>query len=706
MDLCNLTLQTMLYETFFDGECEICFKRNWELPGGVKFRTTWSAGWFLHSLKKQGICWPQSNKALDELESLSKQAVSTVARQHSMSAASHERAGKRCSTPVPLMERQKSLTRQIGMRMLDLKKISRRMLRKAEKAEKEFVPTLRGLVFRAGGKLDEAQKYVMDETRLYQKLIAKLEMLLQQNYTSPSYVPSVDEVCTGVKDCLRCSVIFPKDRYLAGIKELEQHWASPGVISDNKRNTFANFWHDEKGLTTRMGITATLTTQLKSRRSYVWSLDFHTEEGMRVNVGECGESGERNFIESLADPLTSEGEKHKLYHKMKQDWDEVPKPLGVAVFAGCADSDYLKERSIWKLRERQYDCEYERQPSSSDGEEDDEEHGDGSREEHEDDEVDEVDKRFRLEHTDKFCVFAEKSQAAGGGAGQVMHNRYVGVKEFDMSEGKLANHGIWQAMGIPFKSQEWVKMMMSDGESAIEKEFQRMRTLDDSKDAVVKDGLGSDWARFAYVARERAVKVKQKNGKVRDGGHDGWTLDQFHRHPNAKLCGLTKAHVLALRLYTSNSYWRFNQPLRDRQQPHPFPVTTWYIYEGLKLLRDMNEKDSHNKHDEKVYWRGLADVALPDSSKCEGCELACMSTSHDENEARKFAKGDTCALLLKLKGDGWMNWGVDLSWLSMYPGEKESLFPPLTLLRFEQATGATVDGIEVREVKVQWPSMG
>ena len=55
-----------------------------------------------------------------------------------------------------------------------------------------------------------------------------------------------------------------------------------------------------------------------------------------------------------------------------------------------------------------------------------------------------------------------------------MHNRYVGVKEFDMSEGKLANHGIWQAMGIPFKSQEWVKMMMSDG-SVLAPSIQRLR---------------------------------------------------------------------------------------------------------------------------------------------------------------------------------------------------------------------------------------
>ena len=63
MNICNLTLQIRLYSSLFDDECNICFKRNWILPGqqgdahGIPFRSTWSAGWYLEHLKKHGITW-------------------------------------------------------------------------------------------------------------------------------------------------------------------------------------------------------------------------------------------------------------------------------------------------------------------------------------------------------------------------------------------------------------------------------------------------------------------------------------------------------------------------------------------------------------------------------------------------------------------------------------------------------------------------
>jgi hypothetical protein len=57
-----------------------------------------------------------------------------------------------------------------------------------------------------------------------------------------------------------------------------------------------------------------------------------------------------------------------------------------------------------------------------------------------------------------------------------------------------------------------------------------------------------------------------------------------------------------------------------------------------------------------------------------------MSTTEDRAVAEKFAKSKA-PLLLKLEASSFMACGADISWLSMYPAEKEVLFPPLTYLR-------------------------
>ena len=96
MNLCNLTLQTMLYETFFDMEnCEICFKRNWVLPSVGKpeldekgnpkpnFRTTWSAGWYIDRRRKEGVKFDAAPinvlSALDEYEKALKHSFKPAA---------------------------------------------------------------------------------------------------------------------------------------------------------------------------------------------------------------------------------------------------------------------------------------------------------------------------------------------------------------------------------------------------------------------------------------------------------------------------------------------------------------------------------------------------------------------------------------------------------------------------------------------------
>ena len=59
------------------------------------------------------------------------------------------------------------------------------------------------------------------------------------------------------------------------------------------------------------------------------------------------------------------------------------------------------------------------------------------------------------------------------------------------------------------------------------------------------------------------------------------------RHPYAQMAKLGWHHVLVLHLYTAESYPKINNLLRQvpLQQPHLFAATTYFISEGIKLLR-------------------------------------------------------------------------------------------------------------------------
>ena len=49
------------------------------------------------------------------------------------------------------------------------------------------------------------------------------------------------------------------------------------------------------------------------------------------------------------------------------------------------------------------------------------------------------------------------------------------------------------------------------------------------------------------------------------------TLEQLMEHPHAKLAKLSRHHILALRLYTTSSFCKINEPLRK----DPPPTGTW-----------------------------------------------------------------------------------------------------------------------------------
>lgn len=83
----------------------------------------------------------------------------------------------------------------------------------------------------------------------------------------------------------------------------------------------------------------------------------------------------------------------------------------------------------------------------------------------------------------------------------------------------------------------------------------------------------------------------------------------------------------------------------------------------------------------RFFWRGIRDLSITrEFLKSGGTEFACMSTSLVEEVAVNFATSN-CPMVLKLETKDFMSRGADISFLSVYPGESETLFPPLTFLR-------------------------
>ena len=275
-------------------------------------------------------------------------------------------------------------------------------------------------------------------------------------------------------------------------------------------------------------------------------------------------------------------------------------------------------------------------------------------------------------------VNAAGSAQCGACGGALPHCKFIGDPR-TMRDGKpaAAARGIWAALGIKPGSKHGARIQ-GDGVGEIQWEFSTLGEHCDDKDR----------ERFAYVFEQPAALLEQDNGKKRDIGNEGLTLDDFCKQPDARKAGLTKEHVLALRLYTSNSYGRINDPLRDGIKPHPFAATTYYIHDAIAKLRLTRANDATAV---RTFWRGLDDMAVSDDFMAQGgTEIGCMSTTESIDVARKFAKvrgyveaGEEKAnpLLLKVEATSLMVCGADIGWLSMYPEEKEVLFPPLTYLR-------------------------
>jgi hypothetical protein len=234
-----------------------------------------------------------------------------------------------------------------------------------------------------------------------------------------------------------------------------------------------------------------------------------------------------------------------------------------------------------------------------------------------------------------------------------------------------------------------------------------------------QNGSSTDKANFTYITKGRArnpndipehtkQELAQPGGTAEedfDFGHDGMTAKDFQELEESKIAGLKLCHVVALRLYTSSSYPLFNDPIREGKKPHPIRVTMYVLDEALGKMRKVEAKQNREGYAQtKILWRGMKDrdLDLDEFKRLGGTELAPMSTTLKRSVAETFARGTTGGLIFRYTTTGHSR-GVCIDFLSLYPKEKEYLYPPLTNLTFDEHAQDEADSrFKVINVRPYW----
>ena len=111
------------------------------------------------------------------------------------------------------------------------------------------------------------------------------------------------------------------------------------------------------------------------------------------------------------------------------------------------------------------------------------------------------------------------------------------------------------------------------------------------------------------------------------------------------------------------------------------------------------------KNAPRTYWRGSKDLAVTAAFMAEGgTDHGCMSASTDRGVAVGFAVSK-CPLVLRIEADNFMSRGANVAFLSVYPKEKEVLYPPLTYLQPIDSSSEWVNGALALIVRVR-PTLG
>ena len=165
-------------------------------------------------------------------------------------------------------------------------------------------------------------------------------------------------------------------------------------------------------------------------------------------------------------------------------------------------------------------------------------------------------------------------------------------------------------------------------------------------------------------------------------------LAHYLRHPLALEAGLSEAHVIALRWYTTDAFASMVQPLQGGADPgpHPLAATVAFVNEALHKLRFASLATAvPGALPARRLWRAVHDVSartrLSELLRTGATLVAPLScTPQLELVAPRTAPGRTVLLLAVKADDGLPPCGTSLSWLSTRPHEHEFVCPPCAVL--------------------------
>jgi len=271
----------------------------------------------------------------------------------------------------------------------------------------------------------------------------------------------------------------------------------------------------------------------------------------------------------------------------------------------------------------------------------------------------------------EFAIVSEIDKMVAGVRDRLMH--------------KVSPQGAGEARDVPAGSplcpvlREEEKNLLAQAEQLSECLDYVLRQEAGSSDlAFDNGGLKRDCDKDGNLLPSREI-VDPVTGKKR-----GMRFDDFVNHPTARLVGLRREQVLALRLYTTIAFKSINMPLRDHSREaegraHPLPVTVTQIEKAVLQLRRVGGNGA-TAHDSVDVYRGLAGSSIPPEFLANGgTELAPMSTTCNLKVALQYASSEH-AVILRLRTSGLKCRGADIAFLSCFPAELEVLFPPLTYL--------------------------
>eukprot|EP01043_Picozoa_sp_COSAG02_P047863 COSAG02_NODE_4633_length_5144_cov_4.775421_3_plen_469_part_00 len=261
-------------------------------------------------------------------------------------------------------------------------------------------------------------------------------------------------------------------------------------------------------------------------------------------------------------------------------------------------------------------------------------------------------------------------------------DKYIAAdKQIRLGKGSDAAHSIKVLLGV---SDAIIGTYLQQHEAAIEQEFAAHGTAEDK-------------------ANYRCVLA---GTQIPGWACPGISVDSLLAHASAQTAKLGRHHIIALRLYTTSSYSRINDPLRadPPQRPHPFAATTYFISDGIRLLRAVaaNRPDAYI---ERILWRGLKDVGITGQFMTEGgTDYACVSTTASQEVAVLNFAASSLPLVFRIVTKNCINRGADISFLSVFPNEQEFLYPPLTYLHCVKMERETLCGVQLLVATVE-PTM-